>query len=427
MEVHARGTRQAEDMHYDIPIYIGNDALARLVDYCAAQNMHALTLVADQNTYAALGQAAEQELQAHGYEVRTILLRGDEIVADERAIAQLLEHMDASERVFLAVGAGTITDLVRFVSHRARLPFISLPTAPSVDGYTSIGAPLVLERVKRTLIAQPPRAVFADLPTLCAAPHRLITAGFGDILGKFTSLADWQLGHLICDEEYDATLAQRVRRALESCVGDAVAIGRAEPAAVRRLMEALIESGLCMLEFGKTTLASGAEHHASHFWEMKLLWEHRPSQLHGAKVGVATVLVASLYDQIKQLSRAQAAGHMARALMPECAVETQIIREVYGPIADIIIAEQSSFLNMDITAYTRLQQRVLDNWDAIQEIAAAVPSAEQIEGMLAAAGAPTRPSMLGLSDQEVELAMCCSHYLRNRFTVARLARMLGLL
>lgn len=414
-------------MRYDIPIYIGDNALARLLDYCAAQDVHALTLVADQNTYAALGQATEHALRTHGYDVQRILLRGEEIVADERAIVQLLEHMDASERVFLAVGAGTITDLVRFVSHRARLPFISLPTAPSVDGYTSIGAPLVLDRVKRTLIAQPPRAVFADLPTLCAAPHRLIAAGFGDILGKFTSLADWRLGHLICDEEYDATLDQRARRALESCVRDAAAIGRAEPAAVQRLMEALIESGLCMLEFGKTTLASGAEHHASHFWEMKLLWEGRPAQLHGAKVGVATVLVASLYDQIKQLSRVQAAERMAHVRMPERAVEVQIIRQVYGPIADAIIAEQSTFLNMDTDAYASLQQRVLDNWDAIQEIAATVPPSEQIEGMLAAVGAPTRPNMLGLNDQEVEMAICCSHYLRNRFTVARLARLLGFL
>ncbi|MCS7260835.1 MAG: sn-glycerol-1-phosphate dehydrogenase [Anaerolineae bacterium] len=414
-------------MRYDIPIYIGEDALARLLDYCAAQSIDALTLVADQNTYAALGQVAEHTLRTHGYDVHRILLYGEEIVADERAIVQLLEQMDTQERVFLAVGAGTITDLVRFVSHRARLPFISLPTAPSVDGYTSIGAPLVLDRVKRTLIAQPPRAVFADLPTLCAAPHRLIAAGLGDILGKFTSLADWRLGHLICNEEYDEALAQRARRALDACVQDVAAIGRAEPAAVRRLMEALVESGLCMLEFGKTTLASGAEHHASHFWEMKRLWEGRPSLLHGAKVGVATVLVASLYDQIKQLTRAQVAERMARVAMPERAVEIQIIRQVYGPIAEAIIAEQSTFLDMDATAYAALQQRVLDNWDAVQEIAATVPPAEQIEGMLAAADAPTRPSMLGLSNQEVELAMCCSHYLRNRFTVARLARMLGLL
>jgi glycerol-1-phosphate dehydrogenase [NAD(P)+] len=144
-------------------------------------------------------------------------------------------------------------------------------------------------------------------------------------------------------------------------------------------------------------------------------------------VGVATVLVASLYDQIKRLSRAQAAERMAHIPMPERAVEIQIIRQVYGPIAEAIIAEQSTFLNMDATGYASLQQRVLDSWDAIQEIAATVPPAEQIEGLLAAAGAPNRPGTLGFSNQEVELAMCCSHYLRNRFTVARLARMLGLL
>ncbi len=38
-------------------------------------------------------------------------------------------------------------------------------------------------------------------------------------------------------------------------------------------MEGLIEAGFCMLDFGNSNPASGAEHHMSHYWEMKLLRE----------------------------------------------------------------------------------------------------------------------------------------------------------
>ena len=413
-------------MKHTIPIYIGTDAISRLIRYCSDNAVRALTLVADQNTYAALGEAVDRALRAQGCDVNTIVLAGDDIIADAYYITQVLVRADASERVYLAVGSGTITDIVRFVSHRTRVPFISMPTAPSVDGYTSIGAPLVVDRFKQTLITQPPMAVFADLPTLRAAPHRMIASGFGDILGKFTSLADWRLGYLIWDEEYSEEIAQRAMRAVQSCAECVGEIGQASEEGIRRLTDGLIESGLCMLDFGKTTPASGSEHQISHFWEMKLLWENRRSLLHGAKVGVACVLVARLYDRIKHISRQEAAHMMAMVPRPDRADDTQRIKDVYGPVADTVIAEQASFLNLDDRAYERLRQRIVDRWADIQQLATGVPSAEQVAEMLRTAGAPIEPSMLGLSDDEVGLGLCCAHYFRNRFSVMKLGRMLGI-
>lgn len=413
-------------MENRIPIYIGNDAVSRLTQYCSDNGLRALRLVADHNTYAALGEAVDRTLTAHGCDVNTIVLTGHDIIADAYYITQVLVRADASERVYLAVGSGTITDIVRFVSHRTRLSFISVPTAPSVDGYTSIGAPLVIDRFKQTLVTQPPVAVFADLPTLCAAPHRMIASGFGDILGKFTSLADWRLGYLIWDEEYSEAIARRAQRAVQSCAEAVEGIGQATEEGIRRLIDGLIESGLCMLDFGKTAPASGAEHQLSHFWEIKLLWENRPSLLHGAKVGVACVLVARLYDQIKRISQQRAAQMMASVPRPDRDDEIRRIRNVYGPVADTVIAEQTPFLNLDDMAYERLRRRVVDHWADIQHLAAGVPSAEQVEEMLRAVGAPTEPGMLGLSDDEVALGLCCAHYFRNRFNVMKLGRMLGI-
>ena len=75
----------------------------------------------------------------------------------------------------------------------------------------------------------------------------MIAAGFGDMLGKFTALADWRLGHLVWDEPYDERIAQRTRNALQGCVNRVEEIGIASEDGVRSLMEGLIESGFCMM------------------------------------------------------------------------------------------------------------------------------------------------------------------------------------
>ena len=161
-----------------LPVTIGNHVVWELIRYCKQRALEDFLLVADENTYTALGEMLEGILKDQGYDVITIVLKGEEVIADEHHLVRVLLNTDGKERMFLAVGSGTITDITRFVSHRSGREFISLPTAPSVDGFTSIGAPLVVGGLKQTIICQPPSAVFADLPTLAEAPRRLIAAGF---------------------------------------------------------------------------------------------------------------------------------------------------------------------------------------------------------------------------------------------------------
>ena len=413
-------------MKTTIPVYVGQDAIAHLARYCADHRAKRFTLVADQNTYAALGRSVESALVARGLEVCPIVLAGEEIVADEQYIVQVLVRASAAEQVFLAVGSGTVTDITRFCSHRTRSTFISIPTAPSVDGYASGSSSLAIGGLKQTVRAHPPVAIFADLPVLAAAPRALIAAGFGDMLGKFTALADWQLGRLLWNEPYDQPIAQRSREALLGCVSRVAGIGQASAEGIRHLMQGLVETGLCMLDAGYSAPAAGAEHYLSHFWETKLLREHRRAILHGAKVGVATVLMAGLYDSIKRLSCADVAKRLAGCAPPARLPESQRIRDAYGPIADQVIAEQAPFLNLADQPFENLKQRILENWAGIQDIAASVPPAGELAGLLDQVGGPVEAAALGLQNGEAELGMQVGHYFRNRFTVVKLGRMLGL-
>jgi glycerol-1-phosphate dehydrogenase [NAD(P)+] len=413
-------------MRADFPIYCGEEAIARLIQYGKSRQLDRFLLICDENTRAALGWKVETALQDCGWDVRTVVLAGPEVIADEEPIVQVLFEAGAEDRMYLAVGSGTITDITRFCSHRTRNPFISLPTAPSVDGYTSIGAPLVIRRVKTTAITHPPVAVFADLQTLCEAPPDMVAAGFGDLLGKYTSLADWQLGALLWDEPYDPEIARRIQRTLESCTGSAAEVGQASAVGITRLMEGLLESGLCMLDFGETRPASGSEHHISHFWEMKLLQEHRPAILHGAKVGVGTVLAAWRYETIRNLTQEDVADRLATVSLPGWDDESASIRAAYGAPAGQVIASHRPFHQALEARFDTLKQRIKGHWREVQGIAAGVPPAQEIIDLLEQVGGPTEPWALGLSEDEKQQALGFSHYLRNRFTVSVLGRILGL-
>jgi glycerol-1-phosphate dehydrogenase [NAD(P)+] len=410
----------------DLPIYCGEEAIVHLIQYCKPRQIDGFLLICDENTHTALGQRVETALQGQGWDVQMIILTGAEVIADEEYVLQVLFKAGAEDRAYLAVGSGTITDITRFCSHRTRNPFISLPTAPSVDGYTSIGAPLVIRRVKRTAITQPPVAVFADLPTLCQAPSDMVAAGFGDLLGKYTSLADWQLGALLWDEPYDPEIAQRIQRTLAACVDNTQEVARASAPGITRLMEGLLESGLCMLDFGETRPASGSEHHLSHFWEMRLLQEGRPAILHGSKVGAGTALTARRYETIRSLSREDVAERLANASLPDWDDEVVSIRAVYGAPAEEVIASHRPFRQALEADFATLKQRISAHWGEVQKIAARVPSAQKITGLLEQVGGPTAPRDLGLSTDEKQQALGFSHYLRNRFTVSVLGRILAL-
>ncbi|MEZ4660506.1 MAG: iron-containing alcohol dehydrogenase [Caldilineaceae bacterium] len=200
-------------------------------------------------------------------------------------------------------------------------------------------------------------------------------------------------------------------------------IGSASEQGAEILFNNLVESGYCMLDFGDSRPASGTEHHISHFIEMRLLQQGQKARLHGAKVGVATVRTAQLYDRIKQLAQSEAATLIGQAVQPTAAAEEAAIRAAYGDLADELLREQAPFIHMSAADYSALKEEIVEQWPQIQAIAQQVPAAAEITKWLKAVGAPTTPAELGISDDEFELAYNHGHYLRQRFTIRKLVHL----
>lgn len=177
-------------------ILVENGALYRLKDLLVGRGMTGSgTVVCDTNTRMAAGELVCQILN----DSSRVVLPAEGLHADEKATEAVLSQAPDAD-YYIAVGSGTIHDITRYVAHKRGVDFVSVPTAASVDGFTSTVAAMTLGGMKVTLPARAPVIVVADLDIIADAPYRLTCAGFGDILGKYTALADWEIAHLVTGE-----------------------------------------------------------------------------------------------------------------------------------------------------------------------------------------------------------------------------------
>lgn len=414
-------------MDISIPIHTGEQVFETLANNLQVSSQRHALLVADEHTYPACGRQVEEALSAAGLAVTRVILAGEPwVLADESSIAEVLRVLNGRELALIAVGSGTLTDITRFVAFQTRLPFYSVPTAPSVDAFTSYTAAITIRGVKYSFTTKTASGVYASLPVLCAAPRRMIAAGFGDMLAKYTALADWKLAHLLVDEGLDELSVCQVEAALQACAGQAAMIATAEPAGIAALIESLFVSGRCMVRVGSSRPAAGSEHSLAHYWEIQHHLNHKPESLHGEKTGVASVIIAGLYEKLRHLSRLEAQRRLERFCWNGPEPEIARIQAAYGTLAGQVIANQASFLGQLGQKINLLRERLLSRWADVQAIAAQVPGPDQLCSLLQNGGAAWQPDQIHVSETEVQQAIQSAMYVRDRLTILELNRMLDL-
>lgn len=310
-------------------IAIGSGTLPALVDMAAPFRGKRVFLLADDNTFAAAGQQAEELLRQGGHTVKSYVFPTgkDILIPDERALGRLFMELEPDTALIVAVGSGTLNDLGKYMSAKTGIPYIIVCTAPSMDGYASDGAPLICGGYKISFQGTLAYGIVGDTDIMKEAPMRLIHAGFGDVLGKLTALADWYLARDKVGEYYCETCDQLVKKAIQRVTDNAAAIGRREEQAIRYLIEALTLTGVAMGLIGVSRPASGAEHMLSHYWEMDAIAKGELPELHGIKVGLATPIVAQVFALMKdQVSPA------ALAACPTCQEAENLLRAAGAPV-----------------------------------------------------------------------------------------------
>lgn len=367
-------------------------------------------LICDTNTLKATEECMEDIYDR----CQVLTLDAEGLHADEHAVEIVENYMEEDIDLILAVGSGTIHDISRYLAYQYKIPFISVPTAASVDGFVSNVAAMTWKGLRKTVPAVAPLAVFADTDIFAHAPRRLTASGVSDLLGKYICLADWKIASLLTGEYICSEIIEMEEKALKTVCSCVKGIASGEPEDCEKLMYALILSGLAMQMVGNSRPASCAEHHLSHLWEMEVV--NGPlDALHGEKVSVGTLLVLREY---KRLARAIREG---RCQLKACEEDSALLEKYFGSkgLLEGIQKENDPELLREINP-----SRLADCLEMIAEMIEELPEEEELFHLMELAGCKKSVYEIGLTDEIVPVSLRLAPYVRRRLSFLRVSRLL---
>ena len=372
-----------------------------------------LAVVADENTYDALGGRVTRALKPIGAH-DTIVLKSPH--ADMRTAAELAETLKGFDSV-IAVGSGTINDLCKYVTAQDGRRYAVFATAASMNGYTSTTASMTLHSgLKVSLPAHAPAGFFVDMEVSAAAPAHLAASGFADCVARSVAQVDWWMSHRLLGTMYrsvpfDIQIEDEI--ALNKC---AHLLPKGDIDATARLYRVLTLCGLGIGFIGMSNPGSMGEHQISHYIDCFAGPLH-PGTLHGQQVGVASLTMARIQQGL--LAQDDAPVMRPTPIDPE-GMQTRM-----GSAAEECL-EQLQRKAFDADAVDKLNEKLANIWpDLKREVQAFMIPVAKMEKLLTDAGAPTTAADLGLDLEFYRQAVRHGHEMRDRFSFVDIAANAG--
>ncbi|MEM1508952.1 MAG: sn-glycerol-1-phosphate dehydrogenase [Thermofilaceae archaeon] len=295
-------TRGPHEIELPAKVITGSGALSMLPGLLENFGYKRIALFTGPNVKTIFSYRVENMLNKAGFECQSHIVK--EASKPEAEMAALFAKEVEADAI-VAVGGGKVIDVAKYVSYIYSIRFVSVPTAVSHDGIASPAISLKdVEGFPVSRFARPPVAVVADIDVISQAPKKLLASGFGDIIGKLTSVRDAVLARKIKGEyigDYSLALA---KLSAQMVAENAERVAMQDPEGVSILVEAAISCGVAMAIAGSSRPCSGSEHLFSH--ALDIVYPEKTS-LHGEQVGIGTVMMAYLHGinwkRVRQLLR----------------------------------------------------------------------------------------------------------------------------
>jgi len=405
-------------------VRVGHGALNEIPVLTKLMGFQSLYLICDAVTYNIAGKTCSDILSGAG--VRHKIIQMSHLGFDEATLGELIIQMPVDCDLVIAVGTGAINDMTRYFGFKMGRPFYTVATAAPMDGFASSIAAIQVNHLKTTFDAQTPIAIIGDTDILKDAPYRMIAAGLGDLLGKFTCLCDWKLAKIITGEHYCENIVELVESCVSNVLSDADKARDRNPETMGKIMEGLVLAGVAMSLYGNSRPASGCEHHMSHYWEMMFEQAGKRPVPHGTQVGVGTVLILKLVEQLLKIDVDFDVARTAASAYDQTAWEG-VIREAYGPAAEGVIAMEATAQKNEPSARLKRIDVMEARWEEIRALLSELPSSKQIENILRSLESPCTPNEIGVDAELLKKTFLYCKEVRARYTILQMIWDLGLL
>ena len=377
-------------------------------------------VIADKTTYEIAGNVIEQLLTSHQIpQEPAFIFTHPDLYAEYSFVEDLAKSLALHDAIPIAVGSGTINDLVKLAAHQCNKPYMCVATAASMDGYSAFGASITADGAKQTFNCPAPAVCLADTTILCNAPTEMTASGYADLFAKITAGADWILADALNVEAIDQTAWSIVQDGLPEALSDPKGAKDGDTTAITQLIEGLMLGGFAMQWSRSSRPASGAEHQFSHLWNMEHHTNHGAHISHGFQVAIGTLAITALYEEVlkhpfDQLDVAAccSAWPTANKLAKE---STELFKNT--DFSEIGVQEtQAKYI--DAEALAQQLKLLKNNWPNIKEKLKnqLVPFAD-VKKRLELVGAPYEPEHIGLSRTQLKNTFIRAQYIRRRFTI----------
>lgn len=387
-------------------------------------------VVGDTVTLPLAAQEIHETLAAVGLTVAApFVFNATDLYAEFSYVETLESALRQHDGIPVAVGSGTINDLVKLAAHRVGRAYLCVATAASMDGYTAFGASITYRGAKQTFNCPAPRAVIADLELIRTAPHEMTASGYADLQAKITAGADWLVADALNVERIDPRSWSIVQGGLRDALADPAGARRGSLPSIGALTEGLMLGGFAMQWSKSSRPASGAEHQFSHLWDMEHHTHHGQAPSHGFKVGLATLAISSLYEELFKLPLESLDVEACCARWPSWTDTEADIRQRFAGTDFIETAVDETAAKFPTVPQLRAQLELLrEVWPQTREMLRAqlLPTGE-LRRRLQIVGAPTTPGEIGLTRERLRATFQRAYFIRRRFTVLDLAVRTGTL
>lgn len=210
-------------------------------------------------------------------------------------IIDLAFQLPNSAQAVIGLGGGKVIDAAKYIGFLRKLPFISVPTSSSSDGFSSASASLIVNGRRTSVPACLAYGIIADTTVIKSAPEKFIYSGIGDMVSKITALYDWKFEEAHGTAQVNDFALMIAKKAVNSFVRTPFHSIH-DDLFLKELLDSLAMSGIANEIAGSSAPTSGSEHLISHALDKML----EVPQLHGIQVGIATYLMSRVHDHRHQ-------------------------------------------------------------------------------------------------------------------------------
>ena len=326
--------------------------------------------------------------------------------------------------IAVSVGSGVINDLCKLCSHHHGQQYLTLPTAASVDGYSSFGASISYQNSKQTFSCPAPVAIIADIDVIAAAPKEMTAAGYADLAAKVPAGAEWMVADLMGAAPIKPDAWHVLQDYLDDLLANPAGVAAGDPDAVADLFEGLTLSGIAMQAAQSSRPASCCDHLFSHILDMTHHRFNGKLQSHGFQVAIGTLTMCAVFDELFKLDLTKLDVDACVAAWPSLEDEQERAMLIFKDFP----APKLGFDNItkkynDSAAVREQLTKIRDTWPEFkQKLQAQVYSFGKMRDLFKTAGAPYDPSMIGVTRQQLKDMFPIVQLMRHRMNVLDLAK-----